>query len=63
MLTCAPLETEAMENVHKLHLAHLPHSHIKKSLVGGGSIWPKIRRSTSSHSCMFIFVLSVCSES
>lgn len=36
MVTCAPLETEAMENNHRWHPAHLPHSSIKKLLQREG---------------------------
>lgn len=36
MVTCAPLETEAMENNHRWHPAHLPHSSIKNCFKGKG---------------------------
>lgn len=55
---------QAMENKHRRHPTHLPHSSIKNCFKGrGGGVWPQIRRSISSDSCMFTFVLSAYWES
>jgi len=47
----APLETEAMGDVHKSHHAHLPCLYARNSFRGrGGSTWPKIRRGVAAFS-------------
>lgn len=63
IIISAPLETEAMENVHRSHRAHLPYSYVKNSFRGrGGSTWSKIRRGVAAVIFRFLFVLSAYPE-
>lgn len=41
MIISAPLETEAMENVHRSHGAHFPYSYVKNSFRGREVLVPE----------------------